>query len=235
VKTSARGNDSLHTVTPISHIVNIILFALFALIMKLFSVVLLQCAIIGVSLFLHRSRIEAVSVKQTIPILPIVGFVLILNCFRGTGEVLVRFGPFVVVRQGVFRGIYYTAVILQLWIMSKLLTIGFGEEGLVLSLSSVSSAHTGTGIVLVLYYILRIFQNTYSELKGIFKGGGKGVRERIIQFFIAAFEKSNNDYDRLSSFSPTGQRLTIADYLSIAAEVCVLFTSFVIRDLFVQL
>ncbi|HUT65521.1 MAG TPA: hypothetical protein VMZ05_05155 [Spirochaetota bacterium] len=169
------------------------------------------------------------------PIIPIVCFVLILNCFRGTGEVLVKVGPFLVVRQGILRGVYYTAVIIQLWLMSKILTIGFGEKELLISLSSFSRKHESSGIILALYYVLRIFHNTYRELKGVFKGSGKRIRERVIDFFMAAFEKSKSDFDRMRSFSPGQYRPLPFDFIYISLEVLVLLGSFLMRRTFIQL
>jgi len=197
--------------------------------------VLLQIAVIGTSFFLCRLKAKDLPLRQLLPILPIVCFVLILNCFRGTGEVLVKVGPFVVVRQGILRGVYYTAVIVQLWLMSKILTIGFGEKELLISLSSFSRKHESSGIILILYYVLRIFHNTYGELKGVFKGRGKRIRERVIHFFMAAFEKSKGDFDRMRSFSPGQYRPLPFDFIYISLEVLVLLGSFFMRRTLVQL
>lgn len=235
VKTLHRSPGPNRTITPVSLIINILLFALFALITQFYTTVLLQLAVIGTSFFLCRLKAKDLPLRQFLPIIPIVCFVLILNCFRGTGEVLVKVGPFLVVRQGILRGVYYTAVIIQLWLMSKILTIGFGEKELLISLSSFSRKHESSGIILVLYYVLRIFHNTYRELKGVFKGSGKRIRERVIDFFMAAFEKSKSDFDRMRSFSPCQYRPLPFDFIYISLEVLVLLGSFLMRRTFIQL
>jgi hypothetical protein len=241
VKKSNVGAVPIRTITPISQIVNIAFFALFALITRYFAAVLLQCAVIGMSLLLCRGKLIHLPARQFLPILPIVGFVLVLNSFRGTGEVLLRFGPFVVVKQGILRGVYYTAIIVQLWFMSKVLTISYTEEDLMRAVSAFSRNRKSSGVVLILYYIFKIFHNTYSELGVVFKGGvvGKGgkkrIRERVVLFFNSAFEKSKGDFDRLSGYTPAQMGSTAADFFYMSFEAGVLLASFLMRNVFVRL
>ena len=235
MKTLPRSNPSNRKTTAFSQIVNIALFALFALITRLYAIVLLQSVVVLVSLLLFRVSIRSLPLRLFLPVMPIVIFVLILNGFRGTGEVLARLGPFVIVKQGILRGVYYSAVILYLWLMSRILTIGCGEKELLLTLSSFSRNKKASGIILILYYVLRIFHNTYGELKVVFRSSGKNMKERVLEFFFTAFEKSKSDFDRLPDPAPGGRSLSVFDLFYIFLEAGVLFFSYLMRSVFVKL
>ena len=75
------------------------------------------------------------------------------------------------------RGVYFSLVIGELFIMSKVLTKGFSKNHLLsvmysidkFALRRVKSFKNKTGeFFVILYYILRIFHNTYSELSIFF-------------------------------------------------------------------
>lgn len=149
-----------------------------------------------------------------------------------------------VVKQGVFRGLLYTAMIVQLWLMSKLLTIGFSERQLLRSASSLSKTGGKFGIFLVLYYILRIFHNTYIEIKSLFSGTRKGIKERTVRFLVHAFERAEEDYDRLeddllkeSRVEYTVKKVIFlgADLAYMSVQAGVLLLAYFMRDLFVRL
>ncbi len=238
------AKDARCTITPLSQIINIILFTVFTLVGKSYSAVVLQCTVLLLSFFLCRISPCDIPLKQLAAVLPVICFVLILNCFRGTGEVLFRIGPFVVVKQGIFRGLLYTAMIVQLWLMSKLLTIGFSERRLLRSASSLSKTGGKFGIFLVLYYILRIFHNTYVELKSLFSGTRKGIKERTVRFLVGAFERAEEDYDRLenellkeSGEEHIAKKVTFggADLAYLSVQAGVLLLAYFMRDLFVRL
>jgi hypothetical protein len=231
-------------ITPLSQIINIVLFSVFALVSKSYSALVLQCLVLLLSFILCGISPRDIPLKQLAAVLPVIGFVLILNCFRGTGEVLFRIGPFVIVKQGVFRGILYSVVIVQLWVMSKLLTIGFTERQLLQSVSSDGKTGVSFDAFLVLYYILRIFHNTYMELRTLFSGTRKGIKGRTVRFLVHAFERSKEEYDRLEDarLRETGTEHALKKatllrgdlaYLSVQAGVLIL--AYFMRDLFIRL
>lgn len=241
---TVREADTQSRITPLSHIINIILFAVFTLVSKRFAVVALQCLFLLLSFYMCGVRVRDIPLKQLSAVVPVIGFVLILNCFRGTGEILFSAGPFSVVKQGIIRGLFYTAVIIQLWTMSKLLTTGFSERQLLRSVSLFRRTPRTFGVFLVLYYILRIFHNTYIELKNLFTGSRKGIKDRTVRFLVHAFERAKEDFDRLEGGSLTEEgvhctgnksRLFRADLAYLSAQAGVLLLAFFMRDRFVSL
>jgi hypothetical protein len=193
--------------------------------------------------------------KELIPLLPILCFVLILNCFRGSGEILLKVGPFVLVRQGILRGIYYFIVIAQLWLISKVLTKGFGEDALLSSLYTIDGVLTKSSkkrsFFVILYYILRIFHNTYAELKILLKRRNAAslkefgeqsmrysqhsIKERILLFIYASFERSKEDFESSGRISVKKQYPVVYDYLYILLELCCIVLAFTFRDWLVEL
>ncbi|MBN2322465.1 MAG: hypothetical protein JXQ30_01925 [Spirochaetes bacterium] len=248
-RTDAVSNkDTRCRITPLSQIVNIILFAVFALAVKSFSAVLLQCMVLLLSFFLCGIGFREISFKQLAALGPVIGFVLILNFFRGTGEILLVIGPFLIVKQGILRGILYAGVIVQLWFMSKLLTIGFSERQLLKSVSSAEKTSEALGLFLMLYYILRIFHTTYGELKVFFFGTRKRLKERTVRFLVHAFERANEEYDRIEDVRHEGggieagarniSKRTIvswADLTSLSVQAGVLILAYFMKDLFTRL
>lgn len=125
-------------ITPLSQLFNTLLFAFYSLLTHSFTTILFQGALVSFSLLFFRKNVRGVRVRAFIPILPVLVFVFTVNCVRGYGEVMLRLGIFVLVRQGIQRGLYYVLVIVFLFIMSRLLTHGFAQEELFNSLYSLA-------------------------------------------------------------------------------------------------
>jgi hypothetical protein len=237
-------------ITAFSQIVNLLIFAVFALSTRYYTTIVFQSIPIILSLFICRKNLNEFRLRELTPLLPILLFVLIMNCFRGSGEVLMRFGPFVVVRQGLLRGIYYLIVITQLWLISKVLTKGFGEEALLSSLYTIDSVFNKSGkrrsLFVVLFYILRIFRNTYAELKVLLKkrstapvagflkkrpgSSSSSMRERILLFFYSSFERSKEDLESSSKVTVKKQPPVINDYLYILAGLGCITLAYIFRS-----
>jgi hypothetical protein len=245
-------------ITPFSQLFNTLVFAVFALTTCRVSTLFAQGAVIAVSLFFFKSKLRDFGFGSILHIIPILLFVFALNCFRGNGEIVLRLGILVVVKQGIQRGIYYSCVIAELFAMSRLLTRGFGEDELVAAFASVipaaarrrgrrrgesetaHCAHTVSfgDFFLVHFYVLKIFKVAYAEMKIFFspgtgrKGDGRGVRGRIISYFREVYTKSLEEFenaDAQTSGQPRGIKLLPLDYVLIALQTAFLAASLFVR------
>jgi hypothetical protein len=237
-------------ITAFSQIINLLIFAVFALSTRYYTTIVFQSILIIFSLFICRKNLSEFRLRELTPLLPILLFVLIMNCFRGSGEVLMRIGPFMIVRQGLLRGIYYLIVITQLWLISKVLTKGFGEDALLSSLYTIDSIFNKSGkkrsLFIILFYILRIFRNTYAELKVLLKkrstasAGGysnkrsgsssSSMRERILLFFYSSFERSKEEFESSSKVTVKKQPPVVNDYLYIFSELGCITLAYIFRS-----
>jgi hypothetical protein len=245
-------------ITPFSQLFNTLVFAVFALTTFRVSTLFAQGAVLAVSLLFFKSKLRDFGFGSIIRIIPILLFVFTLNCFRGNGEIVLRLGILVVVKQGIQRGIYYSCVIAELFAMSRLLTRGFGENELVAAFASVMpvaakrrgrrhaesetarGAHTVSfgDFLLVLFHVLKIFRVAYAEMKFFFspgtwrKGDGRGLRGRIISYFHEVYTKSLEEFENADA-QTLGQRRGIKllplDYLLIAFQTAFLAASLFVR------
>lgn len=228
--------------TVFSLLINLILFVSFALLYETFVTILLQGMIILISFLIFGIRCREIPVWDFIRLLPVVLFVFMLNCFRGGGEIIFRFGPFVLLRQGILRGAYYSAVIAELFMMSKLITKGFPSNHIISALYSIdaflfkksgfqkrSSQPPARNFFLILLYVLKIFQITYSELRLFFKTGKGSLGNKILQFFSTVFKKSLNEYEKIGSIEIITLRPVFLDYLYITVQAVCLSSAFFIK------
>lgn len=228
--------------TPFSLLINLILFVSFALLYETFVTIILQGMIIFISFFAFGIKYREIPVRDFIRLLPVVLFVFMLNCFRGGGEIIFRFGPFVLLRQGILRGAYYSIVIAELFMMSKLITKGFPSNQIISTMYSIDafifkkirfqkrfSKPPVRNFFLILFYVLKIFQITYSELRLFFKTGTGSLKNKILQFFNTVFKKSLNEYEKIGSISIVTLKPVFLDYLYIAVQVVCLTSAFFIK------
>jgi len=247
---SARGEADVG-ITPISQLVNTLAFGAFALATRRFLTPGLQAVLVGFSLFFFRKRLRDLELAAFLHVLPILLFVFVMNCFRGHGEILARCGIFVLVKQGLLRGAYYCSVIVLLFVMSRLLTKGFGETRLLSLFIALSDwfykvfpriegrvrveGEVPGGFLLLLFYVLRMFQTAYSEMGEFFrsrrKGGDTTVRRRIIAYFVRVYRKAmielgntRHEHERPSARS---SGLVAADGLYISLQAAVIAASLV--------
>lgn len=160
-----------------------------------------------------------IRIKEITPIYPIILFVFSLNCFRGSGEIVFHYGPIIILKQGIVRGVYFSLVILEIFFISKLLTRGFPLQQLLSMLYSIDivikkimnrqtdmrrkkphSSFSRINIFQLFFYVLNIFQIAYSELKIFFKVKEKGYRNKIVQFFNSVFWRSLKDYENKDDY-----------------------------------
>ena len=152
-------------------------------------------------------------------------FVFVLNCFRGGGQVILRYGPILLLKQGMMRGAYYSAVIIELFYMSRLLTRIFSPEVLMGSLSSLDTLisrifkHRKKRFFIVLYHVLGIFALIYTELKIFFRRKERGLKQKTVQFFHGVFEKSLRDFEVRNIVCIDPIRPQKADYALISAQL----------------
>ena len=244
-------------VTPLSQLFNILVFACVSLSAPGFSAVVYQGAGVLFSLFLLRGRLRGAKARSVLPLLPVLGFVFAVNSFRGSGEVVARIGVFVLVRQGVVRGTYYSCVIALLFVMSRLLTKGFSRGDLFDSLYTLSRAFgrragrhrgfpepagggrfegnpdgaersaeatpaAGGAFLLVLFFVLEMFQIAYAEMKGFFGKEERSLKRKLIAYFRSVYEKSMSEFALMDAGKWRAVRPLPLDFVSSALQVCLM-------------
>ncbi len=229
-------------VTPFSQLVSIIFFIVFALLSESFATILVQLIFISISFILLKGKFSDIITTDYLRLIPIIIFIFVLNVFRGGGEIIIKAGPFVLLKQGIFRGLYYAAVVTELFMMSRLMTNGFTPDLLI------SAFYTIDGNVfkkfrpkrekpepdkhsffLVLYYVLKIFQIVYSEIKLFFKAGKGSLKEKTVLFFNTVFGKSLDEYEQINNVSVFTIKPVIFDYLFLAGQVSCLSSVIIIK------
>ncbi len=131
------------------------------------------------------------------------------------------------------RGLYFSLFIGELFIMSKVLTEGFSKNHLLSVMYSIDGfalrrVKKGEFFV-ILYHILRIFHNTYSELGIFFKRGKIPLKKRVLIFINSAFERSVNEYESLHKISVTMVKPHLGDYIYIFFQIAVLSAAFLLK------
>jgi hypothetical protein len=206
-----------------------------------FPAVLYQGAAVALSLFLFRGRLGGAKARAMLPLVPVLAFVFVVNCFRGSGEVVARVGVFILVRQGVLRGTYYACVIALLFVMSRLLAKGFSQGELFGSLYTLSRAFGKpfgggsredgppgeTGFLVVLFCVLGMFQTAYSEMKVFFRKGERSLKRKFIAYVYAVWEKSHSEFDNRATEAWRTARPLPLDYAYCALQIAVLAAALV--------
>jgi|GEM_PF-1411692 len=220
--------------TPYSLILSIPIFIIFSLINKNPLTLIVQALFLLMAVLLCGFSLRGVRV---LPLLPILLFVLIVNSFRGGGEILYRAGPFIVMKQGVGRGVYYGVFILELFAMSTILTRSFSEQDLVSAFHSIGRLFSGRKAVrsparhfsftLMLFFILNIFHSAYSELSIFFKKSSFSFRERTLLFVHTLFQQAMNDYEKADAFFPVTLQPRSGDVVFVICQILVLVLALV--------
>jgi hypothetical protein len=216
---------------------------------KEFTVLIVQAVLICASFFLTK-RPEKIRLRELIPLLPLLLFVFGLNAVRGGGEVIVHYGPLIVLKQGLVRGVFFTGVIVEMFLTSKVLTAGFSQEELFSalytldrSLSSVGNLHTKPGkrkgkngsqgnFFLVLYYVLQIFKYLYAEIPRFFRSKQLKLKKRTVQFIHSVYDRSYGEYERVKHKKFVIMRISFHDYLYIGSQVVLYSSVFILKMVF---
>ncbi len=195
-------------ISPYAQLANIIIFAASALFVKNFFIPGVQVILIIFSVALFGIRYNSRIFTFMFPLTPIIFFILILNSFHGGGEILLRVGPLVLMKQGIMHGIYYSIFILELFFMSRALTDSFPNEEFISTLYTIDTVffhlfrkktdanrNCENGIIIVLFYITKIFYNSYSQVKIFFKSRAS-LKDKTVSFFREAFFRSLDEFER---------------------------------------
>jgi len=176
--------------------------------------------------------------KEIIPLIPVLLFVFTLNCFRGGGELLFRYGPILLLKQGIIRGSYYVAVIIELFLMSRLLTRAFSSELLLGSLSTLdlflfrAFRNRKGNFFLVLYYVIGIFSHVYAELKIFFRATEQNLKQKTVIFFRSVFEKSLIEFDEGNRAQMMEIRPKRGDFLLVSVQIAAFVVILIFQDLY---
>jgi hypothetical protein len=230
-------------ITPYSPLVCIILFVPAVFIVHHAALLVLQTVVLGGMILLGKVDTKELRLGQSLHLLPVIAFILLLNAFGGGGEVMIRLGPVIILKQGVMRGVYVSAFILELFVMSRVLTASSSRTALL----SVFTRIAGRGgVLMVLYHILVIFKHTYSEIRvfiprvrrhakrregeeGDFDSSRGGLRDRLVLFFERVFDRSLQVYQADWRVVPV--RVTVGDGVVMVIQTAAIAGAFFMRGM----
>ncbi len=232
-------------ITPYSQIVNTVLFISFALITTAFTTLIMQALFILFTSFIFKMRLK-IRLYHLIALLPVLLFIFILNSLHGGGEIIFRAGPFLFMKQGIVRGAFYTLFILELFMMSRALTGGFAPEKLFAVFYTIdrllsrrgrriggSSVKDKGGFMMILYHIIRLFYNTYSELRLFFTLRSQPLKQRVIFFMKRVFLQSIADCEGRDKLVVDFILPNKLDFLHVVLQLLALFSSLLIQRMWV--
>jgi energy-coupling factor transporter transmembrane protein EcfT len=246
-RTESPVRSSRVKITPYSQIINICIFIPIALLDLNPYVLAFQVLVLLICMPLFRMRLDGFRTRYFLYLVPLILFIVVTNSFRGGGEIVFRAGPFMLMKQGVLRGLYYTAIILELYVMSNFLTRSFSERILVSTFYTMGVAlKRGTSkeamktdgfavqFALMLYYILKLFHSTYAEMKIIFNRrsysrNNYSLRRKIILFIHTVFTKSVQEYGRAEKMNLIGVVPRTPDILFVLLQTVLLAAALVLN------
>ena len=222
----ARGSFSFKT-TPYSLMLSIPIFILFSLIFRNAFALLLQVIFIVMALLVCGFSLRGLRI---LPLIPLLIFIIAVNAFRGGGEILYRAGPFIIMKQGMERGLYYAVFVLELVAMSTMLTRSFSEEQLVSAFHSIGRLFSRKSrakadqfsFSLMLFCILRTFHAAYSELRIFFRKNPLSFRQRTLLFVRKLFQQVMRDYEKSRGFYPETLQPRMGDMAVVICQLCIL-------------
>ncbi|RLD40358.1 MAG: hypothetical protein DRI88_13705, partial [Bacteroidetes bacterium] len=90
---------------------------------------------------------------------------MVINFMHGSGKILFNIGPFYFIMQGLKRGVYYSGIVIELYIMSFLLTEGFDEKQTISALKSLKfwrkdlfGKKEKIDFILLIFYVFKLFK-----------------------------------------------------------------------------
>jgi hypothetical protein len=207
-------------------------------------ILIFQAVFIPFTALLFQIKIRDLRIKQLFFLFPVLLFVIIFNSFRGGGEIVFRAGPLIVMKQGILRGLFYATLIIELFFMSRALTKSFKEGELISTLYTINAVfhrrrnkegiqitkiNATPSFVLTLYHILKIFHNTYSELRIFFKGSAGSIRDKTLHFIRTVFMKSARDFELHSRTNISKMKPRGLDWLYVGLQVSFLVSASIIE------
>jgi hypothetical protein len=131
-------------------------------------------------------------------------------------------------------------VIIELFLMSRLLTRAFSSELLLGSLSTLDSflfqavRKRKSSFFLVLYYVIGIFSHVYAELKIFFRATEQNLKQKTVIFFHKVFEKSLIEFEEGNRAQITAIRPKRGDYLLVSVQIVAFAVVLIFQQLHVQ-
>ena len=209
----------------------------FALARINFFTLLMQSLFLGISVLFFSFSLRGMRWRAVLSIVPLLLFIFVFNSFRGGGEIVLRAGPVMIMRQGVERGFYYSLFVLELFFMSNFLTRSFSEDELVSVLFTMKMFSRGkrsqdseerAGLALMLFYVLKIFHSAYRELRIFFKKSSRSFRERALLFVHTLFMQAMRDFES-HPIEPGTMKPRFSDALILLVQFLFLFCAVLIE------
>jgi len=181
------------------------------------------------------------------PLFPLLLFVFGLNAVRGGGEVIIHYGPLIVLRQGLARGVFFTGVIVEMFLTSKILTAGFSPEELFSALYTLDSSLSSVNYLfkrkdarrgknslrknffLILYHVLQIFKYLYAEIPRFFRPKHVSLKKRTVQFIHSVYDRSYGEYERIEQNQFVTMKISSRDYLYIGSQILLYCSIFILK------
>ncbi len=185
-----------------SHLFNVVIFIVATFIAKTFLVVIVQAVVLALLMLKVKESLQIT--RKIFAIVPLVLFIIITNFMRGSGEIIFKIGPFFFIKQGLYRGIYFSLFLIELFLFSNVLTAKYGEMGLVLSVKSLTRFNGINNFFVMVFYVIQIFKVSYKNLNTFFNFKSSRpvdrthFKERIIRYFYESHDELRRYYNRLS-------------------------------------
>jgi len=167
-----------------------------------------------------------VKLKTLFSLIPILFFIISVNSFRGGGEIIFEIWHFSVIKQGIYRGLYFSGVVVLLYLMSRLLVIMFDENEIVSSViffrnRKKNGKSGGMRLLLIIMYVIKILKFAYEEMKVFFKKNEGPVKKRFLEFFVNVFFRAESEYKHLEDICFVSIKSRIGDPVLILVQVAI--------------
>lgn len=162
-------------------------------------------------------------------------FIIVINFMHGSGKILFNIGPFYFIVQGLKRGVYYSGIVLELFIMSFLLTEGFDEMQTISALRSLKfwrkdlfGKKEKIDFIFLIFYVFKLFKISYANMKIFFKGRKSNYQEklkrRIVRFLVNSLKESQKEINRIKDINIPKVNLHRYDMLIITLQFIVVIS-----------
>jgi len=223
---SNRKGGYFFQLSPFPLYINTLHCTVLALLSRYFLTLLLQYIFILILYILFSKRIRPVKLKTLFSLIPILFFFISVNSFRGGGEIIFEIWHFNVIKQGIYRGLYFSGVVVLLYLMSRLLVIMFDENEIVSSViffrnRKKGCKYGGVRLLLIIMYVIKILKFAYEEMKVFFKKNEGPVKKRFLEFFVNVFFRAESEYKHLEDICFVSIKSRIGDPVLILVQVAI--------------
>lgn len=220
---TGKKNRSSFPLSPFPFYINTLLFTILALTTRYYLTLLLEFIFLFFLLALctmFSNRKKPVSLRAIFSLIPLFIFIISVNSFRGGGEIIFELWHFHIIKQGVYRGFYFSGVVLLLFIMSRFLIMVFDENEILSSVTFFRNRKKNNKdesgnlqLLLIIVYVIKILKFAYEEMKVFFERNRGKLKMRFLEFFIVVFNRAELEYHHFESINLSKVSLKVLDPL----------------------